>query len=383
MKIFHLSDLHIGLKLINQDLLEDQRFILQQIVQKAKENKADVIVIAGDIYDKSVPSAESVDLFDEFVFDMTKALPDAHIMMISGNHDSASRVNVFRKILQRQRVHMIGFPPEKEEDHIEKITLEDDFGKVNFYLLPFVKPSMVKAIVGTSENGNNLSYDETLHKLIEREDIDERERNVIVSHQFYLPIGCNAEDVERMDSEIHTVGNIDEVKSDILERFDYAALGHIHKPMKVGSEFVRYCGTPIACSLSEKNQQKSIIEVELLEKGNVHTKTIDLKPLREVKQIKGTLKEVLEQKCDDYVSVVLTDEVDLNIFDMNDRLRNAFPRLLEVHRENVKKSEYAENIEQMQSLDVFELCNCFLQDLDDKEKEILKDIINTVQGGDN
>ena len=151
---------------------------------------------------------------------------------------------------------MIGMPPRREDEFIEKVTLRDEYGNVNFYLLPFVKPSMVRQIVGTDENGNSLSYEETLRRLIARETISKAERNVLVSHQFYLPAGKNADEMERMDSEIRTVGNIDAVPADILDGFDYAALGHIHKPMKVGSEFIRYSGTPLACSVSESGQQK-------------------------------------------------------------------------------------------------------------------------------
>ena len=163
---------------------------------------------------------------------------------------------------------MIGIPPQRREEHIEKVTLQDEFGPVHFYLLPFVKPSMVERSPGTDENGNNLSYDETLRRLIGREEIDPEERNVLVSHQFYLPAGQDPEKVERMDSEIRTVGNIDEVRTDVLEPFDYAALGHIHKPMKAGSDYYRYCGTPLACSVSEAGQQKGVIVVELKEKGS-------------------------------------------------------------------------------------------------------------------
>ena len=241
MKIFHLSDLHIGLKLINRDLREDQEYILNQIIQKAKEEKPDAILIAGDIYDKAVPSAEAVEVFDHFIGNLRTAVPESVVMMISGNHDSAPRVNCFRSVLTHQRIHMIGMPPQTEEDHIEKVVFQDEYGSVNFYLLPFVKPSMVKLIVGTDENGNNLSYNETIHRLIDREEIDETQRNILVSHQFYLPSGENAEEVERMDSEIRTIGNIDQVSADILKKFDYAALGHIHKPMKVGSEFCMLC----------------------------------------------------------------------------------------------------------------------------------------------
>ena len=316
MKIFHLSDLHIGLKLINRDLREDQEYILNQIIQKAKEEKPDAILIAGDIYDKAVPSAEAVEVFDHFIGNLRTAVPESVVMMISGNHDSAPRVNCFRSVLTHQRIHMIGMPPQTEEDHIEKVVLQDEYGSVNFYLLPFVKPSMVKLITGTDENGNNLSYNETIHHLIDREEIDETQRNILVSHQFYLPSGESAEEVERMDSEIRTIGNIDQVSADILKKFDYAALGHIHKPMKVGSEFYRYCGTPLACSVSEAGQSKGIIMVDIKQKNQITTEILPLVPLRQIRVIRGDLEEVLAQTCRDYVTVILTDKVDLDVIDM-------------------------------------------------------------------
>ena len=396
MKIFHLSDLHIGLKLMNRDLQEDQEYILKQIVDASRKEQPDAIVIAGDIYDKAVPSAEAVEMFDRFIADLTLSLPRTVIMMISGNHDSAPRVNCFRSILSRQNLYMIGLPPKTEDEHIEKVTLQDEYGNVNFYLLPFVKPSMVKMIVGTDENGNNLSYDKTIHKLIEREDINENERNILVSHQFYLPAGKMAEEVERMDSEIRTVGNIDEVSSDILEKFDYAALGHIHKPMKVGSDIYRYCGTPLACSVSEAGQQKGIIMVEMQGKRpgdrnsisakqgedsgtGIRTTVLPLTPLREVRVIRGTLEEVLGQACGDYVTVVLTDKVDLDVIDMQDRIRLAFPYLLEIRRENLRKADYSGKPEMVAEMEPFDLCCAFLSDLDDAEKDILLDVINSVQ----
>ena len=171
MKFFHLSDLHIGLKLINRDLKEDQEYILNQIVKRAAEEQPDAVLIAGDIYDKAVPSAEAVEVFDDFIRNLTNALPDTAVMIISGNHDSTSRINCFRSVLSKNRLYMIGIPPQREDEYIEKVTLCDEFGEVHFYLLPFVKPSMVKQIVGTDENGNNLSYNETIRKLIERENI--------------------------------------------------------------------------------------------------------------------------------------------------------------------------------------------------------------------
>ena len=380
MKIFHLSDLHIGLKLINRDLREDQEYILNQIIQKAKEEKPEAILIAGDIYDKAVPSAEAVEVFDHFIGNLRTAVPESVVMMISGNHDSAPRVNCFRSVLTHQRIHMIGMPPQTEEDHIEKVVLQDEYGSVNFYLLPFVKPSMVKLITGTDENGNNLSYNETIHHLIDREEIDETQRNILVSHQFYLPSGESAEEVERMDSEIRTIGNIDQVSADILKKFDYAALGHIHKPMKVGSEFYRYCGTPLACSVSEAGQSKGIIMVDIKQKNQITTEILPLVPLRQIRVIRGDLEEVLAQTCGDYVTVILTDKVDLDVIDMQDRLRLAFPGLLEIRRETVRQADYTSHVVGKITLIPFELCCQFLNDADEEEKEILQDIINTVQG---
>ena len=380
MKFFHLSDLHIGLKLMNHDMREDQEYILSKIVETAAAEKPDAVVIAGDIYDKAVPSAEAVEVFDQFLEKLTEAVPEAVIMMISGNHDSAPRVDCFRKVLSRQKVHMIGQPPRTEEEYIEKVTLEDKYGKVNFYLLPFVKPSMVKQVVGTDENGNNLSYNETLHRLIGRENINQDERNVLVSHQFYLPVGKKAEEIERMDSEIRTVGNIDEVSADVLEIFDYAALGHIHKPMKLGNENWRYCGTPLACSVSEAQQQKGIIMVETGAKGEVETTVLPLYPLHQVRVIKGELEEVLAEKSQDYVTVVLTDKKDLDVIDMQERIRLTFPNLLEIRRENQRKADYARTLKSETLLNPYELCCSFLKNMDEKEKEILQDVIHTVQG---
>ena len=381
MKFFHLSDLHIGLKLMNRDLREDQEYIFRQITETAAQEQPDAVVIAGDIYDKAVPSAEAVEVFDHFIADLTAAVPRGAIMMISGNHDSAPRVNCFRNILSRQKFYMVGQPPQREDEYIEKVTLEDEHGKVNFYLLPFVKPSMVKMAVGTDENGNNLSYNETVRRIIEREKIDQNQRNVLVSHQFYLPSGKKAEEVERMDSEIRTVGNIDEVSADILEIFDYGALGHIHKPMKVGRDRFRYCGTPLACSVSEAGQEKGILMVELGEKGEEPgISVLPLKPLRQVKVIRGSLPEVLGQACEDYVSAVLTDKADLDVIDMQDRLRHAFPNLLEIRRENLRKADYTGEMKAEEDmLDPYELCCSFLQELDEEEKEILRDVIHTVQ----
>ena len=330
MKLFHLSDLHIGLRLYDRDLRQDQEHILGRIVKEAAEQRPDAVIIAGDIYDKAIPSAEAVSLFDSFISSLTETLPGAEIMMISGNHDSAPRVNVYRSILSRQHIHMIGLPPQTPEEHIEKVTLSDEYGKVDFWLLPFVKPSMVRKAVGAEEE-TTLSYDEAVRRLLARDVPDPQRRNVIVSHQFYLPSGTDPDTLERADSEIKTAGNIDSISAEVLEPYDYAALGHIHKPMTVGKNRFRYCGTPLAYSVSEAGQQKGIIMAELGEKGTeVKLTVLPLEPLHYVREIAGTIEEILPQACDDYVRAVLRGRPGADAFDIQDRLRCAFPNLLEI-----------------------------------------------------
>lgn len=379
MKIFHLSDLHIGLKLYNRDLLEDQKYVFDQIIKYAKEEAPDVILIAGDIYDKAVPSAEAVEVFDDFIAELANETIST-VMTISGNHDSAPRVDTYRRVLAKQKLFMIGKPPVMPNEYIEKVTLNDEFGPVNFYLLPFVKPSMVKLITGTDADGRNLSYNEAMHALIARENIDPDERNVFVSHQFYLPVGKTADDVERMESEIRTVGNIDEISADVLAPFDYAALGHIHKPMTVGDDRFRYSGTPMPYSVSEAGQKKGVVMVTLREKGSAPSITVlPLEPLHEVRVIEDTLEEILKQGCDDYVTAVLTDKVEFDIFDMQARLRAAFPNLLEIRRGNTQRADYSRIIQADEELDPYELCCSFLKDIDEDSLAIIRDIINSIE----
>ena len=185
--------------------------------------------------------------------------------------------------------------------------------------------------------------------------------------------------MERMDSEIRTVGNIDEVSADVLEPFDYAALGHIHKPMKAGGETFRYCGTPLACSVSEAGQKKAILMVELREKGaGAQITALPLRPLRNIRIIKGKVKDVLTQACEDYVTVILTDPEDLDVIDMQERMRAAFPYLLEIRRDNLRKADYGRELLPEETTDPFALCCAFLKELDETEQEILKDVIHTV-----
>lgn len=378
MKLMHLSDLHIGIRLHNYDLTEDQKYIFRQIIDCARTELPDVTVIAGDIYDKSVPSADAVELFDTFITELHQIKKDMPIMIISGNHDSAQRIDCFRNILRHEQVYMVGLPPETKEEYIEQVTLRDEFGPVHFYLLPFVKPSLVRGILG----GNVTSYDETLHLLLEREKINRQERNVLVSHQFYVNDRACADQVERAETEVYTVGNIDSVTSDCLSPFDYAALGHIHKPMKVNKENIRYCGTPMAYSLSEEGQEKGIILVTLDGKGtepNIHK--IPLKPLRKICRKKGTLEEVLSAPSQDYVWVSLTEKTDLDISDMQMRLRDAFPFLLGVRNENAAVLEQEEiQWQHLKEETAFDLFLRFCPDVDEQEQELLKNVIDTVKG---
>lgn len=378
MRFFHLSDLHIGAKLVNRDLREDQEYVFDQIITMAGEYNPAAVVIAGDIYDKAIPSAESAELLDAFVSGLNRAAPAAEIMIISGNHDSGPRLNLFRSILSRQKLHIVGLPPSSPKEGIEKVTLEDEYGQVHFYLLPFVKPSMVKQIVGTDPDGCNLSYNASLCALLDREKLDDKARNVIVSHQFYLPAGSGADAVERMDSETVTVGNIDSVNGEILRRFDYAALGHIHKPMPVNGLSCRYSGTPLAYSVSEAEQQKGVVMVDLKEKGEIETAFLPLRPMRRVRVIRGELEAVLSQACEDFVSIVLTDKADLDVIDMQDRLRYAFPNLLEVRRETMRTTDYSVPLPSEAERDPFELCAMFLKDMDEQERTLLRDVINSV-----
>lgn len=379
MKFFHLSDLHIGLKLMNHDLAEEQRHILSEIVKWAEKRRPDAVVIAGDIYDKSVPSAEAVSLFDYFVTELSRRLPQAKIMMISGNHDNAERVNVFRSILERQNIYMIGRPPELPGEKIEKVPMQDAHGIVNFYLLPFVKPSMVRQITGTDEEGNNLSYDAAVRSLIEREKLDKTARNVLVSHQFYLSAG-KEEGQEREPSEAVTVGMIDSVQGDVLNRFDYAALGHIHKAQRLNDrETCRYCGTPLACSFAEAGQRKGVVEVTLGAKGDVHIEMLPLVPLHEVRTLCGSLEQILAEPSEDYVSIMLTDAEDVAEADVRDRLKASFPNMLHAGRERRAAADYGAIQEKAGQLSPLELCRTFLQGLEKEEEALLSTIIHEVQ----
>lgn len=380
MRFFHLSDLHLGIKLYEHDLLKDQKAILDEIVALTRQYQPDAVVFAGDIYDRSVPPVEAVALFDDFMTQLRAALPNGEIMLISGNHDSAQRLDVFRSELSDRGIHMIGNPPMQKGETIERVTLTDDFGAVNFYLLPFVRPGMVRLVAGTKENGDNLSYLEAFSRLLALSPLNPNERNVLVSHQFFLPDGGDAENIERAENEVKQVGNLDAIPASLIADFDYAALGHIHKPMKVGSETLRYCGTPMPYSLSEENQQKGILMVEMGAKGDVQTTVLPLHPVHQVRKLRATREALLSGASEDFVSICVTDAEAVEMVGLRELLRERYPNLLELRREREETVELAALQERTETLSPYELCLQFAGErLNAEEKSLLTEVMNAMK----
>lgn len=380
MRFFHLSDLHLGIKLYEHDLLKDQKAILDEIVALTRQYQPDAVVFAGDIYDRSVPPVEAVALFDDFMTQLRAALPNGEIMLISGNHDSAQRLDVFRSELSDRGIHMIGNPPMQKGETIERVTLTDDFGAVNFYLLPFVRPGMVRNVVDTKENGDNLSYPEAFSRLLALSPLNPDERNVLVSHQFFLPDGGDAENIERAENEVKQVGNVDAIPASLIADFDYAALGHIHKPMKVGSETLRYCGTPMPYSLSEENQQKGILMVEMGAKGDVQTTLLPLHPVHQVRKLRATREALLSGASEDFVSICVIGAKAEDMAGLRELLRAKYPNLLELRREREETVELAALQERAETLSPYELCLQFAGErLNDAEKALLTEVMNAMK----
>lgn len=380
MRFFHLSDLHLGIKLYEHDLLKDQKAILDEIVALTRQYQPDAVVFAGDIYDRSVPPVEAVALFDDFMTQLRAALPNGEIMLISGNHDSAQRLDVFRSELSDRGIHMIGNPPMQKGETIERVTLTDDFGAVNFYLLPFVRPGMVRNVFDTKENGDNLSYPEAFSRLLALSPLNPDERNVLVSHQFFLPDGGDAANIERAENEVKQVGNVDAIPASLIADFDYGALGHIHKPMKVGSETLRYCGTPMPYSLSEENQQKGILMVEMGAKGDVQTTVLPLHPVHQVRKLRATREALLSGASEDFVSICVTDAEATEMVGLRELLRAKYPNLLELRREREETVELAALQERTETLSPYELCLQFAGErLNDAEKALLTEVMNAMK----
>ena len=377
MKFFHLSDLHIGKQLYHYSLLADQEHILKQIVEAAREELPDAVLIAGDIYDVPVPSGEAVALFDSFLSSLNDIVPQIPVLLIAGNHDSARRIDFASSILAKHDVYIAGMPPVQPEESIKKVTLTDDHGEVDFYLLPFVKPSYVRKLFDEEIKNCDLA----VKKLLERENIDPSRRNVLVSHQFYTA-GSSAP--ETSDSEIHMVGGIENVDVMVLEPFTYAALGHIHKGQRIGKEQYRYCGSPLPYSVSEAGTEKSITIVELKEWGSApEIRMYPLKPLRQVRKLTGTLEEILaeadEEMRGDFVSITLTDEVEA--YHPKETLEEKFSRILEIRIDNERTRSILEFSEEpMQNTNPYEAFLTFFRDMNGRgmtgqEEKMLREVL--------
>lgn len=385
MKFFHLSDLHIGKQLHRYNLKEDQQVILKEVITYAKELRPDAIVIAGDIYDKSVPSAEAVNVFDEFLTDLSEITPEIPILIISGNHDSPDRLKYASEILKRHHIYLAGNVPERPEEHIEKVTLHDAYGEVDFYLLPFMKPAYVKNIF---VDGTPETYSDAVKEIIKREKIDYKDkRNVLVSHQFY--VGEKAESSETCDSEVFSVGGIDNVDIGSVKEFDYVALGHLHGAQCIGKPEIRYCGTLLKYSVSESTQNKSLTVVTLKAKGEKpEIENYPLHPLRDVRKKKGTLDEIIkefrETEKDDYISITLTDEIDP--YKPKEQLERIFSHILEIRVDNQRtRTKLKEMDEELVMKDPFTSFAEFYKEMQGREmngeeETIMKEIFDKAKG---
>ena len=385
MKFFHLSDLHIGKQLHRYNLKEDQQVILKEVITYAKELRPDAIVIAGDIYDKSVPSAEAVNVFDEFLTDLSEITPEIPILIISGNHDSPDRLKYASEILKRHHIYLAGNVPERPEEHIEKVTLHDAYGEVNFYLLPFMKPAYVKNIF---VDGTPETYSDAVKEIIKREKIDYKDkRNVLVSHQFY--VGEKAESPETCDSEVFSVGGIDNVDIGSVKEFDYVALGHLHGAQCIGKPEIRYCGTLLKYSVSESTQNKSLTVVTLKAKGEKpEIENYPLHPLRDVRKKKGTLDEIIkeaqETEKDDYISITLIDEIDP--YKPKEQLERIFSHILEIRVDNQRtRTKLKEMDEELVMKDPFTSFAEFYKEMQGREmngeeETIMKEIFDKAKG---
>ena len=378
MKILHLGDLHLGKRVNEISMIEDQKFILDQIVTLVKEEKIDVILLCGDIYDKAIPTIEAIHLLDEFLEELSDL--KVKVLMISGNHDSAERIAFGSQIMSSSGICMTPVYDGKTE----KYCLTDSYGEVWIHLLPFVRPATVRhGLEGEEEVDEIRTYQEAVQAAVAHMEIDKRHRNVLIAHQFVVG-------AMRCDSEEISVGGIDQVEADVFRDFDYVALGHIHSPQNVGSEHIRYCGTPLKYSFSEAGQQKSATVVELLEKGNLKIREIPLKPQRDMRKLKGTYMEITslsgyqDTNTEDYVQITLTDEED--IVNGMQKLRTIYPNLMRLEYDNRRTRENqeiagTETVKRKSELEYFEeffeLQNN--QPMNEEQRKYSEDLIRKIQ----
>ena len=376
MKLIHLSDLHLGKRLNGFSLLEDQAYILEQITEIVKNQQADALIIAGDVYDKAVPSAEAVALFDSFLSEITAICP--HIFIISGNHDSPERIAFGSHIMEKSGVHL---SPVYDGNVIPTV-LNDSHGDVNVYMLPFVKPANVRRFFPEI---SIESYTDAVKTAVDKMEIDVNKRNILITHQFVT--GASV-----CDSEEHSVGGTDNVDGSVFEGFDYVALGHIHSPQNVGSERIRYCGTPLKYSFSECKHIKSVTVIELNEKNNFTVSSISLTPMRDLREIKGAYDELMLKSnyegtnTDDYMHIILTDEEDIP--DVLSRLRVVYPNIMKLSYDN-KRTRNFQQIEadcDVSEKSPFQLFSEFYnkqnnQDMADEQEKYVKNLIERIWEG--
>lgn len=381
MKFIHLSDLHIGKRIYGFSMLEDQKYILQQILQILKNEKPDGVVIAGDLYDKGVPPAEAVQVFDKFLTEIADL--NIPVMAVSGNHDSPERIAFGADLLKERQVY---FTP-VYSGKTEAVKLQDEDGVVNFYLLPFLKPAMVRHALEEKYPEEEInSYQSGLELAIKELNVNPKERNVLVAHQFVAGASqCESEELQ--------IGGVDQISVETFKDFDYVALGHLHSPQKVARETVRYCGTPLKYSFSEANQTKTVTMVEMKEKGNIKIFQIPLMPLRDMRKIKGTYLEVTRKDFyqgisnQDYVYITLTDEED--VIDGLQKLRLFYPNLMGMDYENRRtrgagEIHITEAVEEKSELELFE--ELFEgqnnQPMSPVQKEFVENLIQKIREGE-
>lgn len=347
MKLIHLSDIHLGKRVNEFSMLEDQAHILKKILAVVDEEKPNGVLIAGDVYDKSVPSTEAVQLFDDFLVRLAKRkLP---VFIISGNHDSPERLSFANRLIDAVGIHLAPV----YNGVVEPITLSDEYGPVNVYMLPFIKPAHVRGFFPDTEI---TSYSDAVAAAIGRMNIDKTQRNVLITHQFVTG-------AQRSDSEELSVGGTDNIGAEVFCDFDYVALGHIHGPQNMDSGRIRYCGSPLKYSFSEAAQQKSVTVAELKEKGTLEIHTVPLIPRRDMVELKGsyqqlTLREFYENTTyqEDYTHITLTDEEDIP--DAVAKLRAVYHNLMKLDYDNTRTRHSAaisgaENVETRSPIDLF------------------------------
>ena len=378
MKFIHLADLHLGKSIYEQSLIEDQKYILNQILSYIKSENIDVVLISGDIFDKCIPTIEAINLLDEF-FEKLILKEKKQVIAITGNHDSKDRVGYCSKILEKEGLHIVT----DYKGRLEKVELNDEHGRINVYMLPFVKPTVVRKFLGEDIN----SYNEAVKRIIKNTDINKSERNIILVHQFVTGLNVN---IETCDSEIIDLGGIDNIDVRLFDDFDYVAMGHIHGPQKLLRDTVRYAGSPLKYSFSECNHKKSVPIFEFNGK-DIKLELKLLKPLRDMRILKGNYLDIIsddnikQYNHEDYIQVILTDETP--IIDVISKLRVYYPNILSIIFENSKTKsndnvDYSiKRIKGKTELDLFkELYKKQNNvDLDEDRIKIISDVIKEIK----